>query len=161
MNDFLSEVPENFTVLEVRELDAIADKFERGYEDNYRMLQTFVSHVKVDCVIDKVFFDFFSIPDLILKMKYSKKDYDIILKVLLKVKNSYLEQKMEKEVNAKMSQSLMKSLGRGQEQDGDGDIFEVPRGKKMDDDEHKISEMQITDEDFVPLDLFDGVLAEF
>jgi len=91
LNDFLSEVPENFTVLEVRELDAIADKFERGYEDNYRMLQTFVSHVKVDCVIDKVFFDFFSIPDLILKMKYSKKDYDIILKVLLKVKNSYLE----------------------------------------------------------------------
>jgi len=31
----------------------------------------------------------------------------------------------------------------------------------MDDEEHKISEMQITDEDFVPLDLFDGVLAEF
>jgi len=55
------------------------------------MLQTFVSQVRVDCVIDKVFFDFFSIPDLILKMKYNKKDYDIILKVLLKVKNSYLE----------------------------------------------------------------------
>lgn len=42
-------------------------------------------------MIDKVYFDFFSIPDLIIKMKYSKKDYDIILKVLLKVKNSYLE----------------------------------------------------------------------
>ena len=55
----------------------------------------------------------------------------------------------------------MKSLNRGQDQDGDGDLFEAQRSKKMDDEEHKISEMQITDEDFVPLDLFDGVLAEF
>ena len=119
----MSQVPENFTVLEVRELDAIADKFERGYEENYRMLQTFVSQVRVDCVIDKVYFDFFSIPDLILKMKYSKKDYDIILKVLLKVKNSYLEQKMEKEIHAKMSQSIMKNLSRGEDLEGDGDVF--------------------------------------
>lgn len=53
-------------------------------------------------------------------MKYSKKDYDIILKVLLKVKNSFLEQKMEKEAYAKMSQSLSRSLGRD-DQDGNGE----------------------------------------
>jgi len=76
--------------------------------------------VRSDCIIDKIFFDFFSIPDLIVKMKYSKKDYDIILKVLLKVKNSFLEQKMEKEAYAKMSQSLSRSLGRD-DQDGNGE----------------------------------------
>jgi hypothetical protein len=27
--------------------------------------------------------------------------------------------------------------------------------------EQKIDDMQVTDEDFVPLELFDGVLAEF
>lgn len=75
-------------------------------------------------MIDKVYFDFFSIPDLILKMKYSKKDYDIILKVLLKVKNSYLEQKMEKEMHAKMSQSLMK-MGRSEDFEGDGEFFSM------------------------------------
>ena len=87
----MSQVPENFLVLEVRELDAIADKYERGHEDNYRMICDLVQQVRSDCVIEKVFFDFFSIPDLIVKMKYSKRDYDIILKILLKVKKSYLE----------------------------------------------------------------------
>jgi hypothetical protein len=35
--------------------------------------------------------------------------------------------------------------------------------KKIKDNEaeQKIDEMQVTDEDFVPLELFDGVLAEF
>lgn len=42
LNDFLSQVPESFTALEVRELDAIADKYERAHEDNYRMLCDFV-----------------------------------------------------------------------------------------------------------------------
>jgi len=33
--------------------------------------------------------------------------------------------------------------------------------KAKDNEEIKIDEMQVTDEDFVPLELFDGVLAEF
>ena len=128
------------------------------------MICDFVQQVRSDCVIDKLYFDFFSIPDLIVKMKYSKKDYDVILKILLKVKKSFLEQKMEKELYVKLSQSISKSAARD-DQDGDaenaGFSFGAQRGKKADEDENKISEMQITDEDFVPLDLFDGVLAEF
>lgn len=84
-------MPKNLTLLEVKELNTIADKFEKGHDENFKMLQNFVAQVKADCVMDKIYFDFFSIPDLILKMKYNKKDYDIILKVLLKVKNSFLE----------------------------------------------------------------------
>lgn len=101
-------MPENFTVLEVRELDTIADKCERIHDENYKMLVEFVQQVKADCVIDKIYFDFFSIPDLIIRMKYSKKQYDLILKILLKVKKSYLEIKIEKELMEKMTLNMRK-----------------------------------------------------
>ena len=48
--------------------------------------------------MDKFFFNFFDVPDLIVKNSYKRREYDMILKVLLKVKNSFLEQKMEKEI---------------------------------------------------------------
>lgn len=164
LNDFLVQVPENFIVLEVRELDSIAEKFEKVFKDNFQILQDFVQHVKQDCVMDKFFFNFFDIPDLIIKMKYTRNQYDMIVKVLLKVKNSYLEAKMEKEIMVKMQENLLKMSGRGQydqdENDG-GQGFGGFKGKKGEDQEQKIADMQVTDEDFVPLELFDGVLAEF
>ena len=44
----------------------------------------------------------------------------------------------------------------------DGDRDSILHSKKAKDNEEiKIDEMQVTDEDFVPLELFDGVLAEF
>ena len=52
--------------------------------------------------MDKFYFNFFDVPDLIVKNQYSRREYDLILKVLLKVKNSFLEAKMEKEVMRKM-----------------------------------------------------------
>lgn len=64
-----------------------------------------------------------------------------------------------------MAQSINKNVNR-EDQDGDGDFgvgvqFGAQKGKKADDEENKIQDMQITDEDFVPLELFDGVLAEY
>lgn len=41
--------------------------------------------------MDKIYFNFFDVPDLIVKNNYKRHEYDMILKVLLKVKNSYLE----------------------------------------------------------------------
>lgn len=58
--------------------------------------------------MDKFYFNFFDIPDLIVKMKYTRKDYDMIIKVLLKVKKSYLETKMEKEIMERMQENLLK-----------------------------------------------------
>ena len=58
--------------------------------------------------MDKFFFNFFDVPDLIVKNSYKRREYDMILKVLLKVKNSFLEQKMEKEIMKNMQESLMK-----------------------------------------------------
>jgi hypothetical protein len=49
--------------------------------------------VKQECVIDQKFFNFFDIPDLIMKKKYSRKEYEDIIKVLNKVKIRYLAEK--------------------------------------------------------------------
>ena len=54
--------------------------------------------------MDKIYFNFFDIPDLIIKMKYTRKDYDMIIKILQKVKKSYLESKLEKENYEKMQE---------------------------------------------------------
>lgn len=58
--------------------------------------------------MDKFYFNFFDVPDLIVKNEYSRRDYDMILKILLKVKNSFLEIKMEKENMVKMEAEMAK-----------------------------------------------------
>ena len=42
----------------------------------------------------------------------------------------------------------------------DGDI-NSPRKPKLEENPQKVADMMVTDEDFVPLELFDGVLGEF
>lgn len=49
--------------------------------------------VKQECVIEQHYFIFFDIPDLIVKKKYSRKEYEDIIKVLNKVKTRYLARK--------------------------------------------------------------------
>lgn len=39
------------------------------------------------------FFIFFDIPDLIVKKEYSRKDYESIIKIVMKVKTRYLAEK--------------------------------------------------------------------
>jgi len=60
--------------------------------------------------MDKLFFNFFDVPDLIVKNNYKRREYDMILKILLKVKTSFLEQKMEKENMRRMQESIIKSM---------------------------------------------------
>ena len=108
--------------------------------------------------MDKLYFNFFDVPDLIVKNNYKRREYDLILKVLLKVKNSFLEQKMEKEIMKKMQENILKSMKFNQDE---GDFVSPRKEKATDDHTQKIADMVITDEDFVPLELFDGVLGEF
>lgn len=54
------------------------------------LLRDFSIVVRTECVLNQYFFSFFDIPDLIVKKKYQRKDYDLIIKLLNKVKKSYL-----------------------------------------------------------------------
>lgn len=57
------------------------------------LLRDFAQIVKTECVLNQYYFSFYDIPDLIVKKKYQRKDYDQIIKILTKVKKSYLAQK--------------------------------------------------------------------
>jgi len=74
--------------------------------------------------MNQYFFNFFDIPDLIVKKQISKKDYEGISKLLLKVKRSYLVHKA----------TLLP--------------------------DKPIESLNVTDEDLVPLELFDEVLTQ-
>ena len=65
------------------------------------------------------FFSFYDIPDLIVKKKYQRKDYESIIKLLNKVKKCYLVHKAT-----------------------------IVTDKS-------VAELFVTDEDLVPLELFD------
>lgn len=76
-------------------------------------------------MINSHFFIFFDIPELIVKKKYSRKDYEDIIKIVDKVKTRYLAEK----------------------------------AKQMPDKPLSVVS-QITDDDLVPLELFDFILAQ-
>ena len=74
--------------------------------------------------MNSYYFSFYDIPDLIVKRRYTRKDYEQIIKLLNKVKKIYLLEK------AKL----------------------IP--------DKPVSELEITDEDLVPLELFDQALSQ-
>lgn len=88
-----------------------------------KTIREFVQVAKTECVLNQYFFSFYDIPELIIKKRYSKKDYDQIIKILNKTKKLYLFEK------AKI-------------------VSDKP-----------VNEIEITDEDLVPLELFDQALA--
>lgn len=95
-----------------------------SFNADVRVLERFVGWVKSECVMNQYFFNFFDIPDLIVKKQVSKKDYEGISKLLLKVKRSYLVHKA----------TLLP--------------------------DKPIESLNVTDEDLVPLELFDEVLTQ-
>lgn len=56
-------------------------------------MRDFAAIVRSECVMNSHYFSFYDIPDLIIKKKYQRKEYDSIIKLLNKVKKSYLVQK--------------------------------------------------------------------
>lgn len=67
-----------------------ADKIYIAGQQSMQMLNDFVQLVRRDCVMNKIYFNFHYIPDLIVKQAYSRKDYELILKLLTKVKQLYI-----------------------------------------------------------------------
>lgn len=79
--------------------------------------------MKSECALEKFYFNFHYIPELILKKQVTKKDYEVLTKLLLKVKQQYLDIKSKQHP------------------------------------EKRMEELTITDEDMVPLELFDVVMG--
>lgn len=127
INDFLGELPEaSHSVIELNDLDRLAKNEAAKFHNRLQVLNEFTQCVKQECVINQNFFIFFDVPDMVVKKRYPRKDYEDILKILLKVKTRYLAEKARL-----MPEKPLEIVS------------------------------QITDDDLIPLELFDCCLAEF
>lgn len=125
INDFLAMLPAGGVSqlpLEIKDIERLQENDQRNFKAEFLMLKDFAQVVKSECVMKAQFFSFYDIPDLIVKKRYTRKDYDVIIKLLNKVKKLFLAHKAT-----------------------------IVQGIKLED-------LSVTDEDLVPLDLFDQVL---
>ena len=92
INDLLAKLPES-TYAEVHDIERIINLEQEAFRANYSILTTFIQNVKSECVMQQYYFGFFNIPEMLVKKRTSKKDFELIQKILLKIKQKYLVQK--------------------------------------------------------------------
>eukprot|EP01022_Parablepharisma_sp_SALTPOND_P025332 TRINITY_DN588_c0_g1_i1.p1 TRINITY_DN588_c0_g1~~TRINITY_DN588_c0_g1_i1.p1 ORF type:complete len:836 (-),score=158.30 TRINITY_DN588_c0_g1_i1:6480-8987(-) len=59
----------------------------------FSLLKSFIEQIKQRCTVDGRFFSFYDVPDVILTLKYGKREYDLVIKFLKKSKEEFLELK--------------------------------------------------------------------
>ena len=121
---FLCQLPDSSQVLEIKDLERVLDLETRQNKLEVTLLREFAAVVRAECVLNQYFFSFYDLPDLIVKKKYQRKDYELILRLLTKVKKLYLAQKA----------AVL--------------------------NDRPVAELELTDEDLVPLELLDQVAAQ-
>jgi hypothetical protein len=127
INDFLCQMPEGgigHQIMEIKDLERVLENETRTYKVENSLLREFAATVRAECVMEQNFFSFYDIPDLIVKKKFQRKDYESIIKMLTMIKKAYLIEKAD----------ILKDKNKA------------------------LEEIVITDEDLIPLDLFDKVL---
>jgi len=127
INDFLCQMPEGgigHQIMEIKDLERVLENETRTYKVENSLLREFAATVRAECVMEQNFFSFYDIPDLIVKKKFQRKDYESIIKMLTKIKKAYLIEKAD----------ILKDKNKA------------------------LEEIVITDEDLIPLELFDKVL---
>lgn len=51
--------------------------------------------MKSECVLNQHFFNFFDIPDLIIKRKFSPREHEMVIKYMNKVRKAYVVAKLQ------------------------------------------------------------------
>lgn len=95
VNDLLAEIPD-VTTVEVSHISAQIEKQVKAFQVREKKIKNFAQQLKAGYTIDKHFFSFFDLPELITKQKMSKKDFSEISKNLLfKTQKLYLLHKAQ------------------------------------------------------------------
>ncbi len=63
---------------------------------NFSLLKSLIDRVKKECALHGKFFSFYDVPDVIIKLKYSKREYDLVMQFLNRTKEAYLAFKRQK-----------------------------------------------------------------
>jgi len=82
VNDFLSTIPEA-SIVSIRDIDVQVGHIEAELRKNTAVLRQFVEAVKEECKLKMHYFSFTYIPNLIVKRKINKNDFEMVKKLLL------------------------------------------------------------------------------
>lgn len=96
INNFLVELPMTGHVIDMGDLERHILTRVRRFQEDLKIVSDFVQSIKTECVMDVKYFSFFEIPDLIVRKKYNREQYEKIKKFILKVKGNYLKLKQER-----------------------------------------------------------------
>jgi len=91
LNSFLTGLPELAQVIEPDELKRLILKAENAHNELHEVYVQFIEVIKHECVMNVHYFLFTSLPDLIIRKQYTRKQYEIITKLLVSIKRSFLE----------------------------------------------------------------------
>ena len=71
----------------------LIEKATNQFTEQQEHYSQFVQVVRHECVMDGDYFTFTSLPELIVRKNYNRKQYEQISKLLVAVKNNYLLQR--------------------------------------------------------------------
>ena len=94
MNNFLCSLPEMAQNFDPDDLARLISKEDSAHGEKRDLYVQFVNVVKAECVMNVHFFNFTSLPDLIVRKNYTRKQYETLVKLLLSIKDSYLKERL-------------------------------------------------------------------
>ena len=93
LNNFLTNVPETSAMIDVEDLQRIIQKEKTLHTEKKDQLNSLVAKIKTECFMEGGMFTFYNIPDVIVKINPSKKNFEMMSKLLVKIKDDFLAQK--------------------------------------------------------------------
>lgn len=96
INDFLCKLTEAQTYM-IDELARLVQSEIRDFSEKIAILKEFITSVRSECLMDGHYFTFHSLPELIVKKKYKKQQFQVISKLLVNIRSAYLESKLQPE----------------------------------------------------------------
>ena len=73
-------------------------KEETAFSEKKELLVNFIVDVKQDCLMDSNHFNFMNVPECVLKKNFTRKQYEICSKLLVSVKESYLKERAQRDI---------------------------------------------------------------
>ena len=95
------------------DLSRMIIKEENTFNEKRELLVNFIGDVKQDCLMNANYFNFMQVPECILKKNFNRKQFDIIIKLLGSVKDAYLKERAQKELElAEKAKKEAESFGK-------------------------------------------------
>ena len=124
-------------------------KEENAFNEKRDLLTNFIVDVKQDCLMNANFFNFLQVPECVMKKNFTRKQFEIVSKLLLSVKESYLKERAEKDAEiAEQARKEAEAFATKDKKKGNEEAAPVRADPNM-----------ITEEDLIDIELLDNYIA--